>query len=352
MSLHVFGAVITAPGVAANNRGETEGNITTLQKLLWQGQVHTTVSAEAIRWAIRYYWQIKGLEVNRVWNDEKEDHCWQDAKWLPWTNPDGEGKDKIPFIDDDVLGFMLTEAAAAEGSDTVDELKKQKKQIDEQYKSLPKEDQKSDEGKELKKRLKEIGESIKTLSKGSCDKRRGVLEIARAISATPFAGDITFNAKSGEKGRTSLYGTEVHATRYQYGFALTPARLRVKSRALDAIDAIANLGEVAGNHSRFLFDFSPESIVLRLTHDPAPRLLYCFKDDKNGTIKTPELVRRIQVGDIQASELYIGGPISENEDIKNLGKINSYPGVIKAVTAFKEALQEEITKIKNEGEIE
>ena len=47
MSIHIFGAVLTANGVAANNRGESEGNISTLQKLLWQGQVHTTVSAEA-----------------------------------------------------------------------------------------------------------------------------------------------------------------------------------------------------------------------------------------------------------------------------------------------------------------
>lgn len=57
MSLHIFGAIVTGHGCAANNRGETEGNITTLQKLLWKGQVHTTVSAEAIRWALRYYWQ-------------------------------------------------------------------------------------------------------------------------------------------------------------------------------------------------------------------------------------------------------------------------------------------------------
>ncbi len=50
-------------------------------------------------------------------------------------------------------------------------------------------------------------------AKGTADKRRGCLEIARAISTTPFSGDLTFNAKSGEKGRTSLYGTEVHSTK-------------------------------------------------------------------------------------------------------------------------------------------
>jgi CRISPR-associated protein Cst2 len=53
MSLHVFGAIVTANGTAANNRGLTEGNVTTLQKLVWNGHVHTTVSAEAIRFALR-----------------------------------------------------------------------------------------------------------------------------------------------------------------------------------------------------------------------------------------------------------------------------------------------------------
>ena len=36
MSIHAFGAVLTANGIAANNRGESEGNISTLQKLLWK----------------------------------------------------------------------------------------------------------------------------------------------------------------------------------------------------------------------------------------------------------------------------------------------------------------------------
>ena len=84
MSMHIFGSVLTANGVAANNRGENEGNISTLQKLLWKGQVHTTVSAEAIRWAMRYYWQMIGLEVNRVWVEDKQDHEWQDANWDGW----------------------------------------------------------------------------------------------------------------------------------------------------------------------------------------------------------------------------------------------------------------------------
>jgi len=289
MSIHVFGAVLTANGIAANNRGESEGNISTLQKLLWKGQVHTTVSAEAIRWAMRYYWQMKGIGVNRLWNEDDQDHEWQDEKWDGWKSEDGE-----TFIDDDLLGFMRAEAGKTEGA------------------------------------------------KGTADKRRGCLEIARAISTTPFSGDLTFNAKSGEKGRTSLYGTEVHSTRYQYGFALTPERLRVKDRALQAIDALAHLGEVAGNHSRFLFDFSPESIVLRLTDDPAPRILYCFEEADRGEINVSELVRKVQVGDIDPSEIFIGGKMAEEAEIKDLDGIRLYLGVKNTMEEFKTALKSKL----------
>ena len=45
MSLHIFANIVTSYGTAANNRAETEGNITTLQKLIWQGQPHGTVSS-------------------------------------------------------------------------------------------------------------------------------------------------------------------------------------------------------------------------------------------------------------------------------------------------------------------
>jgi CRISPR-associated protein Cst2 len=289
MSLHLFGSVLTAHGVAANNRGENEGNITTLQKLLWKGKVHTTVSSEAIRWAIRYYWQVKGSEVNRVWVDEKQDHEWKDEKWKGWKTEDGK-----TYIDDDLLGFMRAEGSKIEGV------------------------------------------------KGSADKRRGCLEVARAISMTPFSGDLTFNAKSGEKGRTSLYGTEIHSTQYQYGFALTPERLRDKTRILDALDAIVNLGEVAGNHSRFLFDFSPESIVLRITSDPAPRILYCFEESGNGMISVDELARKINSGDIKAEEVYLGGKIASGASFKGSAGVKAYPGVKATVEAFKSEVKKHL----------
>lgn len=286
MTWHLHGAIVTPYGTAANNRGENEGNITTLQKLLWKGNVHSTVSAEAIRWAIRYHWQRRHaagdetLATNRRWDDAREDNTWQDQKWAGW-NPDKPGE---TFIDDDVLGFMLAEGAKSDGSD---------------------------EGGGKKK------------AKGTIEKRRGALEVTRAVSLTPFAGDITFNAKSGTKGSTSLYGTEVHATRYQYGFSLTPGSLRVPSRVVATLDALAALGEVAGNHSRFHYDFSPDALVLRWTHDPAPRLLYCF-DEGSEPLQVSELVRRVEAGDIRASELYVGGALAGTEHGERLKKAGAH----------------------------
>lgn len=291
MSLHVFGNAVTSYGTAANNRGETEGNITTLQKLIWQGQVHSTVSAEAIRFSLRRLLasaEKKG--ANRAWNEDARANEWQDHEFKGWAEKNGE-----TYIDDDLLGFMTAEAAKEEGS------------------------------------------------AGSANVRRAVLEVTRAVSLTPWAGDVTFNAASPgatpsaqKKGSNPVpYGTEAHATRYQYGFALTPERLRVPSRAAKAVQALGSLRTVAGNHGRFLFDFAPDAIVLRITDDPAPRLLYCFETSDGGkSVNAPILLARIAAGDIAASELQVGlsnieGPLAE--ELKKAGvKVSGVKAAIDA----------------------
>lgn len=280
MTFHLFGNILTGYGTAANNRGENEGNITTLQKLLWKNEVHTTVSAEALRWALRYYWQTagNGYEVNRQWNDQANDNDWQNTAFDPDL-----------YIDDDVLGFMRAEGAKVDASD-----------------------ESAGKGKGKK------------APKGTTTARRGVLEVTRAISTQPYSGDITFNAKSGQKGSTSLYGTEVHATRYQYGFAMTPARLHQQDRVIEVLKGLISLGEVAGNHSRFLYDFAPDSLVLRWTHDFSPRLLYCFEEDADGELTMPDLVRRVQVGDIDPAELWVAGAAAETEDGEKLEQLGAH----------------------------
>jgi CRISPR-associated protein Cst2 len=301
MTWHLFGNILTNYGTAANNRGENEGNITTLQKILWQGEVHSTVSAEAIRWALRYYWQTCGqYEVNRHWDDAQNDNFWQNPNF-----------DDRQYIDDDVLGFMRAEAAKSEAND----------------------EEEPTEGKKKKK----------SAPKGTATVKRGVLEVTRAVSTQPFAGDVTFNAASGQKGRTSLYGTEVHATRYQYGFALTPDRLKDKSRIHAVLDGLTSLSKVGGNHSRFLYDFAPDSMVLRWTHDFSPRLLYCFVEE-NGEISAPDLLRRIQAGDIDPKELWVAGAILNTETGEQLEEygVNAFQGIKPAVEDIKSRIREDL----------
>jgi CRISPR-associated protein Cst2 len=263
MSQHIFGAFITPMGVAANNRGETEGNMTTLQKIIWQGQPHTTVSAEAIRFALRR--RLEEFELcNRTFDESTRSNDWKDHTFSGWATPDGD-----TYIDDDILGYMIAEAAAEENA------------------------------------------------KGTAKVRRAVLEVSRAVSLTPWSGDFTFNAASpgatpsaAKKGKNPVpYGTEVHATCYQYGIALTPERLRKQGRAAHAITSLCSLGPVAGNHGRFLFDFSPESAVFRITQDPAPRLLYCF-GTRQGQIHFDQLLHKVSSDDIDPTELVIGGAIT------------------------------------------
>ena len=297
MAFHLFGNVVTGYGTAPNNRGENEGNVTTLQKILWKGEVHTTVSAEAIRWALRYYWQTAGndYQVNRRWDDEANDNIWQN-----------ENFDDTNFFDDDVLGFMRAEGAKVEASD-------------------------------------EPKQKGKKAPKGTTTAKRGVLEVTRAVSTTPFSGDLTFNSASGKKGRTSLYGTEVHATRYQYGFALTPERLKDKSRIIAVLEGLSSLGEVAGNHSRFLYDFSPDSLVLRWTHDFSPRILYCFAE-KDEEISIEELIRKVKNQDIEPQELWIAGAITESQEVKELKElgVNIFPGIKLAVQSMRQVIARDL----------
>ena len=294
MSQHLFAAIVTHHGTAANNRGESDGNITTLQKLLWQGQVHTTVSAEAVRFALRR--RLASVEeTNRRWDEEQRTNTWQDPQFQGWEEAEGE-----TYIDDDLLGYMTAEAAKEEGSP------------------------------------------------GSANVRRAVLEVTRAISLSPWAGDVTFNAASpgatpsaAKRGNNPVpYGTELHATRYQYGVALTPERLRERDRAIAAVAALCDLAEVAGNHGRFLFDFSPESVIFRLTEDPAPRILYIFEQDGR-TVDAPALQARVEAEDIDASELTIGGSFAATETAKRLEERGAVviPGVRKAAKDISDKLR-------------
>ena len=320
MTFHLYGNILTFYGVAANNHAENQGNITTLQKFLWKGEPHTKVSAEAIRWAIRYYWQKAGISVNRVWNDDlpnEQNPHWQEPNFNP-----------VEYIDDDVLGFMETESAKKENSD---DNNPEQQDNDENPEAQNK------ENKSTKRKRKKT-----TKPKGTVIDRRGRLDVTRAISTTPYDGNVTFNVKSGEKTRKSLYGTEFHGTSYQYGFSITPESCKDRSRVLALLDAIVSIYRVGGNHGRFLFDFAPESIVLRWTQDFAPRFLYCFEEDEMEEISLPKLSRQISSSDLNPKEFWIGGKIVETLQDSEYERVNKFEGVKATVNALKQRIADDL----------
>jgi CRISPR-associated protein Cst2 len=292
---YIYGTILTSEAVAANNRGDNIGNTTTLQKVFHQDDLHTSVSAEAIRFAIRYRFQLEGLSVNRSYDPDAGKLNFEDEKRARW-NPGGD-----VFIDDDMMGFM--DAAAAQ--------REQEEEGTEGEEGTPKK---------------------KTKAKGKTTKRQSPLAIGRAVSLRPYRGELSFNAVSGEKekGKLSLYNAEMHTTEYQYSFGLNLNDVVRKENIGHLIEAIIDPPPVAGNHSRFAYDFSPSSIVLRVTNAHSSKIQNCFEHDEESRSYTVErLIRRVESGDIPSSELIVGGELAttaEGKKLESLG-VKVFPGV-------------------------
>ncbi len=252
----------------------------TLQKITRGNDQYTTVSADAIRWGYREYLQNSQPDkVNRTFDAEADKYDIKDEKYNPKT-----------YIDDDLFGFM---------------------------------DAKKDKN-----------------NKNATTKRRGALEVSRAISLDPYWGDVTFGSKGGEKGKTSIHNTEVHCTAYQYTLALTPDSLKDPERAKLLLDAIPAIKHVGGNHARFLYEFRPESVVIRVTNDPSPWIMNCF-ERVGDSIGCSRLVRLVDVKDIPASELIMAGEIADTpygEQLKN-SDVDVCRGIKEAIAEAKNCLK-------------
>jgi CRISPR-associated protein Cst2 len=286
MTQHIFITVVTPTAVAANNRGEGDGStLSTLQKITRGNDQYTTVSADAIRWGYRECLQNSQPDkVNRTFDPEADKYNIKDEKYNAET-----------YIDDDLFGFM---------------------------------DAKKDKD-----------------NKNATTKRRGVLEVSRAISLDPFWSDIIFGSKGGEKGKTSIHNTEVHCTAYQYTLTLTPSSLKDPDRAKLLLDAIPAIKHVGGNHARFLYEFRPESIVIRISSDPSPWIMNCF-ERVGDSVGCNELIRLLEAKDIKPDELIVAGKIAKTpyaESLKNLD-VKVYLGIKEAIAQAKQLLSSEKVK--------
>jgi len=279
MTMHLFGTVLTPQSVASNNRGESEGTVATLQKVIRNGDLFSTVSSEAVRYALRECWQSddKVKLARKVYHTGSE-----------WADGAKEFDKPEQYLDNDVLGYMHAKKETAS--------------------------------------------------------RRGSLEVGRAVSINPWPGTIDHHfASPGSNPSIATndpipYACEVHDTRYQYTFAMTPKSLLADryNRTAKTLEALQNLRRVGGAHARFLYDFAPEAIVLRWSTDPAPRIMFCFDQDERGRVSLKTLLKRIQGGDVLGEEVFVGTAIDgivEMEALKTAG-VHIFPGVKAAVAAL------------------
>lgn len=295
---YLYGTILTGEGVAANNRGDNIGNTTTLQKVFVKDELHTSISGEAIRFALRYRFQLEAPDsVNRTFENGKLNFKDEDRSyWAP-------GKEL--YIDDALMGFMNAKAAQQENEVEWEDL---------------------DEAEEKPK--------SKSKSKGKVTKHQSPLAISRAVSLRPYRGEISYNSVSGEKqkGKLSLYSAEMHTSEYQYSFGLNLSDVGRKKYIAQFLAAVIDLPPVAGNHARFAYDFSPASIVLRVTSAHSPKIHYIYEhDEANRTYTIQRLIQRVEAEDIPAQELIVGGEVSmtlEGQKLKELG-VEVVPGVFK-----------------------
>ena len=107
------------------------------------------------------------------------------------------------------------------------------------------------------------------------------------------------------------------------------------SSSVSGAKAVLFLSDYRNGNDRFLFDFSPEAIVLRITDDPAPRFLYCFDTNDGGrTVNADSLIARIQSNDISKEELIVGVSDTNSPLAESLRRAGLYvQGVRSAVAA-------------------
>lgn len=240
--MNIFGVALTNQALSSNNRSENDDNYSNLQKIQKNGETYTVVSSFAWRNRMREVFKEDAklnaeLKVNRERFYDPEN-----------PQPSVKYNDKInikEYIDDYTFGYVIANK------------------------------------KEKNNKLSDTNMGIQGKS---------AVLFNHAVSTSPFEGDTILQQypkqywkgeKEGKGG--GLLQNEVHYTSYQIPFALEHVeRWPNKEWVGEVLKAIGNIGPVAGNHARSFFDFSPSSIIIRVSKSSAPQLKpYPFDKNEN-----------------------------------------------------------------------
>ncbi len=273
MSLNLFATVLTHAAPSSNYRGESEENRTVLQKITRGEKIHTVISPESMRNALRE------ILASRLENNG-------DASWGRCINRrrlHDEGQLAVEFkdypnaeeyADDFLFGYMVADE-----------------------------------------------KSLKAAKINRPSKRDSILRMNLAVSVEPYPFDATFHQSPMSAGQSpwknattsALLHREVSWTAYQYPFALAGSDFRTekeKAWGRELLAAIGELSGVAGGHARAYYEMAPHSIVVRLT----PSLVggfdtYAFNSD--GSWRELE---RLSANDLNPRDFWLGGDIVRKMD--------------------------------------
>lgn len=272
--MNLFATVLTHPAPTANYRGESELNRAVIQKITDGRFEYPIISPEAIRNALRDTLARYGLPMNR---ERLHDEGQLTVRFRDYPDPN-------TYADDYLFGYLI----AATG--------KQREEI-----------------------LKAVGREDFRF------KRDSVLRMNLAVALEPYRHDAVFtqsprasdDSAYRNASNSALLHREVAFTAFQYPFALCGDDCRDKPEWVRALlKAIGELGGVAGNHARSLYEMAPASITVRLTNQlVAGYDTYHFRIVGRGpnnerhigstlidALLDPEM-------DMPASEFFVGGEI-------------------------------------------
>ncbi len=267
---NLFATVLTHAAPSGNYRGESEENRTVLQKITRGDQLHTVISPEAMRNALR---EIIAQRLGAdSWGKSINRRRLHDVGQLAVEFADFPDAGK--YADDFLFGYMVAKE-----------------------------------------------EEMKSNNKRPA-KRDSVLRMNLAVSVDPYRFDATFHQSPLSDGKSqwknaatsALLHREVSWTAYQYPLALAAADFtseKEKGWGRHLLAGIAELSNVAGGHARSYYEMSPHSIIVRLT----PRLVggfdtYAFRSDGSwGELSRLQLDEEGAVRDLPPSEFWIGGAV-------------------------------------------
>ena len=262
--MNVFGVALTNEAPSSNNRGENQENYLPLQHITIGDKIHSVVTSVSIRNRLRDV-----LALNFIMNRSRHqlpDNPQPCVKYSGLINPN-------KFLDDAIFGYVVAEK------------KKESKSKTSKEEDAPR--LREPDAPISKKSLLLVNHAVSlyetphdTLLQQYPRQERDWIESKKSKSAKKKA-----DTENEDEGTAQVQGglltVEVHYTSYQFPFGLE----RVETWNNDdwikgVLNAIGQLGQVAGNHSRTFFDFSPKSLVVRVTDAPAPQLnLYGFQKD-------------------------------------------------------------------------